>query len=369
MNAHTPASLDQSREAGALPPSLRYRDIQRTGQFLHEGGLKHHLFFEGEGEVPRSFTVLIALGYKANEQENLDLGRNGIAVIDNDNWRIVADSCLQQASGLKGASREQRKLLAEIREMDWQSFVSFCRSQKTYRAGSPDLDQAASQPDCGSIGNQVQLGLRHMEEVDERSEFVKTLHETGEYNLPKVSRDGMIKDLMIRQSQEADAGRMLSWDIGMDFKWDSSGHIDGGQDLSAQLDTRWRRAMRDEPEILSDAVQRAMAPYTSDGFNVLDLGESAACDLKFGGPDDRYLMLSAFGGQDMSFGSFRELNTKLKNLATEDLLNLWTTVRVLDKDLSRSCRSYDVAWELNAIRSEREERWLNEVEEEISFAV
>ena len=263
MNAHTPNPAQTSNVTGALPSSLRYRDPQWTGQFLHEQAYKQTLFFKGEGDVPRSFTVLVALATKADRNANTDLTRNGIAIIDNDNWRIVADKCLQQPSGLKGASREQCKLFEDLAAMDWSEFSSFCRSQSTYRAGSPDLDNRAAVPATGDAHNQAQLGLRKAEVADDRTDFVRALHETGEYNLPRTSRDGMVKDLMMRQSQLVRGTRMLSWDVGMNYAWDRSGRVEGGEDIGANFDSTWDREMEDNPEHLRAACDRAVAPYVA----------------------------------------------------------------------------------------------------------
>ncbi|MBW3243487.1 hypothetical protein KUV57_12505 [Epibacterium sp. DP7N7-1] len=369
MNAHAPNPTETTSETGALPSSLRFREPQWTGQFLHEAALKRTLFFKGEGAVPRSFTILVALASKPDRQANTDLTRNGIAIIDNDNWRIVADRCLPQPSGLKGASREQRHLFNELAAMDWTEFSSFCRSQSTYRAGSPDLDNRSAVPDCGDAQNQVQLGLRGADVIDDRTDFVRALHETGEYNLPKTSRDGMVKDLMMRQSHKVRDTRMLSWDVGMNYAWDRSGRVEGGEDLCSSFDTKWEHELGDNPEHLRMACDRAVAPYVASGFNVFELGEKAGCELNLGGVNDKFLMLSSFGELDMGFSNFGELREKLNGMNTEDLVNLWTTVRVLDTDLNRSNRAFDVAWELNGIRSSLEENWVLEADEEVHLAM
>lgn len=295
--------------------------------------------------------------------------RNGIAVIDNDNWRIVVDRCLPQASGLKGASRQQRHTFEKIKEMDWAEFSQFCRAQATYRAGSPDIDQRAPIPAAGNEYNQVKLGLRAPTVNDDRTDFLRALHESGDYNLPPTSRDGMIKELMMRQSQEVRGKRMLSWDVGMNYDWDRSGHVEGGEDLGANFDRQWAQEMEANPSILRTACDRAVAPYVAPGFNVLELGESASCELNIGGAGDKYLMLGSFAGQDMSFATFRELREKLSSMETSELVDLWATVRVLDKDLNRQNRAHDVAWELNAIRASLEEEWLMEAEEEVHMAM
>lgn len=371
--SHNPA---QTRpETGAMPAALRFSNPQWTGQFLHEEALKTTLFFAGEGQVARSFTVLVALASKPSSAPNADPTCNGLAVIDNDNWRIVADRCLPQASGLKGASRDQRKLFLEVTTMDWSEFSAFCRSQATYRSGSPDLDARADVPAEGNAERQAKLGLiapaPAMTGVpsDIRSDLVRSLHDAGEYNLPPTSREGMVKDLMMRQSQTVRGRKLLSWDIGLNYAWDRSGRVEGGEILDADFDRRWMKEMAANPDHLRTASDRALAPYVVSGFNVLELGESAGCELNIGGDQDNFLMLSTFGEHDLSFRDFRELREKLAEIPDDTLLNLWTTVRVLDRDLNRQSRAYDVAWELNEIRAALEEEWLMEVDEEVHLVM
>ncbi|MCW3784432.1 hypothetical protein [Defluviimonas salinarum] len=350
---------------GALPSSLRFRGLTMTGQFLHDPENKRDIFFQGEGDVPRSFTVLIALGYKT---DNLDLGRNGIAIIDNDNWRIVADACHAQASGLKGASAEQRRALEEICAFGWEEFASFCRTRETYRAGSGDIDIPGSKPAAGNAERQVKLGLRIHQEPDIRSDFIRGIHETGDYNLPRTTRRGMINDILMHPSQESRNGRTLAWDTRMNFSWDRSGRVEGGEEVCRSMDARWMAAVKEDDDLLRKACDEAFSPYLAEGFAALGL-EEATCEIVAGGPEGEHLLLKSFRGTDLEFRDHRDLRQKIEALSEEDISNLWVTVRVLDKDLSRASRANEVQIHLNSLRAEKEQEWLVEADEEIAFVV
>lgn len=365
MNALSAEQTDQETPA---PAAMDHMKLGMTGQFLHEIAHKHPLFFKGEGEVPRSFTVLAALAYKPQNEDEVDLSKNGIAIIDNDNWRIVADEISSQSTGLMGASPEQVNILSQIVAMDWSEFTNFCRAQPRYRAGSPDIDMAAAQPDSGSHGNQARLGLRSPKMDDYRNDFIRSLNSLGEFNLPATSRDGMIRDLMMRSSTPSNNGRMLSWSINMDFNWDRSGTVSRGADLDPAYDARWAKALRADPSIMERATEAAFAPYLVPDYAVFDLEDEANCQLVASANGDD-IMLSSYRGNDMSFTDFHDLRKKLSALEGDDLVYLWTTARVLDKEFNRLNRSNDVMPHLNQIRADMEMEWAMELEDEVSFDV
>jgi hypothetical protein len=375
MNNPQSADLSTRQDPGAMPSTLRFLNPTMTGQFLHEKRMKKNLFFKTDAGIPRSFTVLAAMGYKGSKEENLDLSRNGVVIIDNDNWRIVCDELLPQASGIRGTSRAQKRMLEAISAMEWSEFADFCTKQETYRAGAKDLDTKSAMPLGGSVPNQVKLGLYKIPKpepkpiVEMRSDFLKELDAEGVYSFPPTDREGMIKDLLMRQSQLVGSKRYLSWDVGMRFNWDKSGHVEGGEDLNPKMDERWAREMDEKPEILEQACERAIEPYLAENFNVLEIGEEARCQLNLGGHNDKYVLLEEFGGRNMGFESFSDLRKSLTELDDDTLSNLWTTARVLDQDLSRASRAVEVSWALNAIRAEIEEEWAIGSEREISFAM
>lgn len=366
MNALPTAQTTQ--DMTSMPTSMDHMKLDMTGQFLHEAAHKHAVFFNGEGDVPRSFTVLAALAYKPMNESDVDLSRNGIVIIDNDNWRIVADGISPQSTGLMGASPEQVDLLSQIAKMKWGEFSDFCRVQQRYRAGSPDIDMGASAPAAGSHENQTRLGLRNPKLDDYRNDFIRALNDLGEFNLPATSRDGMIRDLMMRASVEVPGGRMLSWTTDMNFNWDRSGNVARGADIDPTYDARWAKALRSDPSIMERATEAAFAPYLVPNYAVFDLEDDANCQL-IASEHTSDILLSTYRGQDMSFTDFHDLRKKLSALEGDDLVYLWTTARVLDKEFNRLNRSSDVMPHLNTIRVDMELEWSMELEDEVSFNV
>lgn len=366
MNAHPAEHAIQ--EVTTMPATMDHMKLDMTGQFLHEAAHKHSIFFNGEGEIPRSFTVLAALAYKPFNEDEIDLSRNGIVIIDNDNWRIVADEIAKQSTGLMGTSPVQVDLLSQIAAMNWTAFSGFCREQPRYRVGSPDIDMAAHMPAAGSHENQERLGLRNPRLDDYRNDFIRSLNDLGEFNLPATSRDGMIRDLMMRASVKTSGGRMLSWSVDMNFNWDRSGNVPHGADVDPAYDVRWARALQSDPSIMERATEAAFAPYLVPDYAVFDLDDEANCQL-IASADSDDILLASYRGNDMSFSDFHDLRSKLSALEGDDLVYLWTTARVLDKEFNRQNRSNDVMPHLNAIRADLEMEWAMELEDEVSFTV
>lgn len=335
-----------------------------TGQFMHHPDETRLVEFQGQGIVPRSFTVLIAVGEKGDAE--LDLTSNGIAIIDNDNWSVVARGISQQASGIRGSSRDQRTEFDKLCKVEWREFSAFCREVAAGRTKlAEDIAKGWPLPEAGQPENRRRLGLDGPRAEDNRSALIREIAEYGEFSLPATSRQGMINELMMRQSIQTREGRVISWNLSMNFAWDRSGRCEGGEELSPAYDRRWDRVLKQDPEVLRAACDKAIAPYMASDFSVLELGEGAIADLAMGGDDENTMMLKSFGGRSMVFKNFSDMRSKLSELENEDLCNLWATSRVLDQEFSRKERAMSVAVELNEARAKLELEWECEAEEEI----
>ena len=334
-----------------------------TGQFMHHPDEKRLVEFSGQGVVPRSFTVIAAIGEKVDE---LDLTRNGLVIIDNDNWSVVTRGLCIQASGIRGSSYEQKRELEKICAMKWPEFSAYCRRANAGHSKlAEDLAQGWPLPEAGKPENRTRLGIGGPRAEDNRSAIIREIAELGEFTLPATSRQGMINELMMHQSIKTRKGRMISWNLSMDFPWDRSGHYADGEELNRSYDRRWEAVMQADPEILQAACDKAIAPYMVDGFNVLELGEGAAAELVMGGEGENTMMLEAFSGRPMVFASFRDMNATLSSLDNETLCDLWATSRVLDQEFSRRERAMNIIIELNRVRAKLELEWECETEEEI----
>lgn len=353
--ALTGTKVAEAVSASVMPAPLKAMGLVKTGPYLHAPEHKSFIEFKG-GELPRSFTVILAV---ANMADGMRLDRNGIAVIDNDNWAVIADQIGAQPTGIRGASTEQKQAFAKIADMNWAEFSHLLRNAKTFRAGkASDIDEAKATPETGNYDRQARLGLRNPAERDLRDDFMRAIDTSGDYRLPYASRRTMINDLLLHPATDTRNGQCLSWSVGMEgFSWNSTGHVAEGEETHAALDANWEKELRENPAILEQAVENFLTPYVRDSFSALEM-EGAESSLDLIGGDTDKVVLRQFNGSPLEFGSRRELRASLDAMSDNDLSHLWATVRVLDMDLSRSVRGHQIALELNSLRAEMEVEWL-----------
>lgn len=341
--------------AAAVPEAMKALGLVKTGPYLHEADHLAFIEFPG-GDIPRSFTVVLAV---ANISSGMRLDRNGIAIIDNDNWAVIADEIGAQASGIRGASEAQKQAFAKVTEMNWSDFTYLLRNSKTFRAGkAADVDAGQALPVTGNFDRQARLGLRTPAEKDLRDEFMRGIDEMGAYRLPYASRRTIINELLLHPASDTRNGQCLSWNVSMaGYSWNKSGHVEDGEETHAGLDQKWERALRKDPTIVVSATDRFLTPYVRDSFSALEM-ENAESSLDVVGIEDDRVVLREFNGASMEFTCRRDLRAKLEEMSDEGLASIWATVRVLDHDLSRAERAHQVALELNTARAELEVEWL-----------
>ncbi|MFG6083723.1 hypothetical protein ACEUZ9_005448 [Paracoccus litorisediminis] len=361
-SAEAPALADPAPIAG--PVQLAGYDLEVTGQFLHAVEHKRTLSFSTSGDARRMFTVLIAMARKGDE--GADFGRNGLAVLDNDNVAVLIDGINSQASGINGPSARQIRILEQIAGLNWAQFTRFLSNTDYSRGIAIDVDQMHAEPQSGNFANQVMLGVKQPEDRDFRDEFTKAIHAEGFYDLPATSRKNMINNILMRPLVELRDGFALGWDIRMNHKWDASGFIEDGDDVDPKFDARWAQEMVAQDEIFNQVCEMALSPYLVDGFSVLEM-EDAVCELITCGPKDGALVLKSFRGEDMTFANVRDLRAKLDAMDETGLRNLWTSTRVLSQDLSRKQRSIEMSICANKIRASVEKEWLLELDDELNF--
>lgn len=367
MNTQAQGSLHGN--AVPMPSNLRSLKLEVTGQYVHETLHKRHLFFAaGENSPSRCLSIVVAIAHY-DGSGGMKLEKNGIAIIDNDNWRVVADRIGQNKSGQSGADREQLRILENLTRMDWNEFTAFCRAQERYRPGVEDIDIPDASPTEGNPGNQKKLGLSDPRLQDYREPYLRALNDLGEYALPLASRDGMLRDIMMRASQiNTETGRrFLTWSLHMDFPFDRTGRLEaGGQDVDDKYNNRWNTTLKSKPEIMQEVVASAFSLYTEPSFSAFDMGEEWQCTLQM--TDTPSLQLMKWRGKDMGFSTFPELRSKLLEFDRKDLNGIWATVRCLDKDLNRVNRAADVQPFLNNKRVELETEWSMDLEEELQLS-
>lgn len=349
------------------PTAQPTADLAATGPFLHAREHRIDLRFDSAGDVPRSFTVVIAQG---TLEHSAPISGNGVAIIDNDSGRVVCDGI--QASELRGAAPSPSQLMAFalLPEMDWTAFAGFCRSHDSYRGGFEDIDAGLALPNGGSRARQVELGLLDPDFEDIRPVMLREINAISgmPYRFPISSRKAMINDILGHMTYRAqDGSRALAWDIRMNFKWNDSGRVRDGEAVCRSMDRRWAKMLQEDDDVFKRACDQALQPYVTAPFVALDMDESRAVELDVKGDNGGFLVLSSFAGQSMVHDSPRDLEAKLAQMSNDDLSILWATDRILTVDLSRAVRAAEMADAMNEVRASLEADWLREVEDEVTF--
>ena len=202
---------------------------------------------------------------------------------------------------------------------------------------------------------------------DIRSSFLKLLHEQEAYDLPAMGRSEMISEIASHPMRDERSGdRLFAWDIRMNFSFNKTGHMTGGEEVSDALDNRWNELMREDPGLLRQACDQAIKPYFASGFQIL--GEPGMdCDLEVRGDSGGWLVMSGFSGKPMVFAKDETVEQSIEQLSDTDLSHLWAALRVMNEDTAPEMRAFEVSWILNEMRAELEEEWLAEAEPELDF--
>lgn len=356
------ANDDQSRAVDTV--QIAGHEMTVTGQFLHGTQHKQILSYQTAGDAQRSFTILIAMAKR--DLVGVDFNSNGIVVLDNDNLAVLLDEFSPQSSGIGGPSPRQLKNLDALAGLDWHGFVQFMSKTNYSRGIATDIDQRLDMPVNGNFDTQVLLGLKQPDDRDFRDSFVRAIHADGLYDMPATSRMNMINNILMHPTERTRDGLALSWGIKMNFPWDKSGVSEEGFETDPEYDKRWIREMESRGELFMEVCEDALAPYLEEGFAALELEDAHAELQTFGTGDDR-LILKSFRGQDFTMPSIRDLRITLESMKDDDLRNLWTTIRVLDQDLSRAQRGIEMSLSANKIRAEVEREWSLEVDSELIF--
>lgn len=198
--------------------------------------------------------------------------------------------------------------------------------------------------------------------VDNRPEVAKSLHESGEYNIPKASRRGMIADLASRPLYTEGGHVYLGWNIRMDFPWNKTGHVRDAHDVSPDCDQLWEDAIKNDPTIFHRACENALKPWVTNEVDVLEMDGAMLCDLHLKDLGRDALLLKSFAGEPIRVTRRDEWRQYLDARTDSEIGNLWVATRVLDADLSKPQRAEIMADEYNTIRHEMEEEWNAEVE-------
>ena len=249
--------------------------------------------------------------------------------------------------------------------MGWTEFAKFCRTIVGGPRGIADIDTVTAVPMSGNVEQQKRIGVYREPERDNRDDFLRGIHEEGMYSLPFTTRAGMMREILIHPVARRDGEIRLSWDIRMDHAWDRSGRIEKGEELCPSLDGRWKRRLADDPALLRQALDTVLEGYFDPDFAPLEM-DNAKTELEQCLGEEE-IVLKSFNGMPMGFVDHSALRVCLTGLSDPELMTLWASIRVLDADLGRRTRTLMVQEQLNLVRHEIEQVWLDEVDEELSF--
>jgi hypothetical protein len=203
---------------------------------------------------------------------------------------------------------------------------------------------------------------------DNRNDFLRSIDGLDEYTFPKASRSQMVEQILGRRVWVEIAGiRHVGWDIRMNFNWNMSGHVDGGEELCQSQDARWMEIVKEDPSFLRRAAEDALSPYLDSDFRILEGDEDMACHLELTGGSRGFIALRSMGGMDLGFPDAAGARRAIESLSDDEIRNLWTACRVLDVDFCRKNRVSEMSWHLNAIRAEIEAEWLEDLDPELDF--
>jgi hypothetical protein len=317
----------------------------QTGPYAHAESRSEEVRFASSGDLDRSFTVLIADRYLP-DPSNAD--RTGIAVLDNDNAKVVFDGL---CAGNAASSIPMVFRFADLTSMKWEAFAEMCRTNPNYRGGIPDIDTPTDLPDPGNIDRQSALGLTTTK--DARSEFIKSLSQDPElpYIFPHADRDAMEADICRHFMYVDPVGpwRHIGWDIRMNMGWNRTGRLKGGADLNSQFDADWRHTVENDPSVTQNASREFMAPYLSGPTGILDMDEFP-CEFELAGKNNGFLILKKFCGFHMGATQDMSIADRILKLTDDRLEALWVACRVLDEDLSPDNRRREMEQQMHLAR-------------------
>lgn len=337
---HLSAAAAPAR-ATRRPARDRLGALKRTGTFLHRPEDIRRISFALPDGDKRSFTLLVAV---AQVQGATHVDRNGICIIDNDSRAIICEGFMVGKGRGGNASPEQIVILDRLTAMGWEEFSEFCRTCPSYRGNLSE--------DCR----------------DNRDDLLKGLDGVEGYRFPRTTREGMIAEILAHGTWTDAAGRkLLAWDIRMNFAWDKSGRVDGGEELCRSQDARWKKKVEGNSKLFRQACEKTLKPFLSPDFRILDGDADMACDLDVAGSHGGWLVMRALGGQDLRMASGAALAAFLAEASDAVVRNIWATLRTLNVDLSRRNRVQMMSWTLNEMRAELESVWLEELDPELEF--
>lgn len=321
--------------------------LRKTRSYFQHASRKEEVRFASSGDVERSFSLAVIDDSCIDERCEL---KRGIAIIDNDNLRIVLDGL--DADKVNTAILVMLRI-ADFQTMEWQEFSEYCRKNPLYRGGIPDIDHWTKAPHPGNPQNQTFSGLAFDLHNDIRSDLLRDLDEDPEvpYSFPAIDRQGIEAEICSHLLFTERNGRRshIAWDIRMNMSWNRTGRIRGGTYIDPITDHDWNQLLEDDPEIIKLACKKAIAEYTSGRTAILDM-EEYPCEFRRIGNNMGFLIIDNFAGHFLFATPDISIPERLARLTDREIGALWAVVRVMDFETSRQMRITEMEYQMHLLR-------------------
>lgn len=290
----------------------------------------------------RLFKVVIAGAYDAGI---VGSEHNGIAILDENNLRVVLDQHAKESSGYFGPSARQKAEFDRIMEMDWTNFSKFCRDHPQFR--SPDFDFYKTRPD------------KFKPEPD-RVIFPDKSKDDTEKSLFKLdSRREMIEflcDHSVHKIGNAYSPSALAWNVKV-HDFDATGKSGDGE-VDPDLDDAWNEHVEQDGDLFWQACQSGLSHYLEGDYTTYPGADQGDFEFAVSGRSGGWLVLKKCGSIDpLQWESLSEMRESIRSLSDEDLIKLYRLVANVDHDTRQEAIQNEMKYQFSFLRENWEESY------------
>lgn len=305
---------------------------QRTGPYIHPLEMCSDISFPSSGSRERSFTVLVA---SQNISRPDDLDAQGIAILDNDNGRVVVDG-IRPVRNMTPDDPAAAMVLEMVCSMSWASFSKMCRRSDRYRGGIPNIDANLDTPLPGNPDRFTSKTPIFHPSADNRTGIMREMHldKSTPYRLPSRTYAKMVDDI-VEQAKRFSEGYGLFWNLTPASGWNRTGRVANGPEIQEDFNEDWRREVSESPNMTNQAVLEFARPYLEQPSEIAGLGPEATCgfEIILGGRRP-VLKMQSINGHNLAADTEIEFLDKLSMLTKSEIAHLWASQRVMQGELS-----------------------------------
>lgn len=303
--------------------------------------------FENDDGGKRTFKVVLSTALNAGV---IGTEFNGVAVLDEDNRQRMVEKAPAAYEPIA-----QKLLFDELVKADWPKFCSLVRKHAHNPHCMPDIN--AGQP-------------AYVYPIPDADNWqVMSVEQEGPeddpYTYPAQRRVEIVKELINHATHRDGRYSRLAWNIKVPFDVDTSGKT-SDYPGDAQFDERWEQYLEDESsEVFGRACESALSAYVEGDYTIYPGEMQGKIHLGVEGRMGGWLVLDKIDGVgSLAWSGQGEMEEELMGFSAEDLAVLYKVVRNLDRDVSRQKIRTEMAHQYAFIRSQQEEEWAQELEEE-----